>query len=274
MGFHRAVDTIGAVLGPLLGVSVLGWAQTFHWDDASGPFRLVLWLSVVPGALAVVAFLTLVNDPERSPNPGLRLLSTLRGLPVSFKRYLAAVGIFGLGDFSHSLLILGATQLLTPSFGVVHAAQIAGLLYVGRNIVQVVASYPIGACADRVGALPLLVGGYALGALTGVLMMLAFYLSSASIPLLAGIFLIAGLYVAVQDALESTVSADMVAQDTLATSYGALGTVNGCTKFLSSSVLGLLWTVVSPIVGFGLAAIVMATGTLALMRIQRERPRG
>ncbi|HGM6009138.1 TPA: MFS transporter, partial [Pseudomonas aeruginosa] len=85
-GFHRAVDTIGAVIGPLLGVAVLGWAQSLHWDDAAGPFRFVLWLSVIPGVLAVLAFLALVKDPEHSPNPGLRLWSTLRGLPGRFKR--------------------------------------------------------------------------------------------------------------------------------------------------------------------------------------------
>ncbi|MBH1411246.1 MFS transporter [Pseudomonas fluorescens] len=271
-GFHRAVDTIGAVIGPLLGVAVLGWAQALHWDDATGPFRFVLWLSVIPGALAVLAFLTLVKDPEHSPNPGLRLLSTLRGLPTRFKRYLGAVGIFGLGDFSHSLLILGATQLLTSSLGVVHAAQVAGLLYVGRNVVQVLASYPVGAWADRIGSLPLLVVGYALGALTAVLMVLAFWFGTASVPPLAGIFAVAGLYVAVQEALESTVTADMVSPETLATSYGALGTVNGGAKFLSSATVGMLWTAVSPAFGFGLAAALMAVGTLALLRVQRRKP--
>lgn len=270
-GFHRSVDAIGAVIGPLLGVAVLGWAQALHWGDETGPFRFVLWLSVIPGALAVLAFLMLVKDPEHSPNPGLRLLNTLRGLPTRFKRYLGAVGIFGLGDFSHSLLILGATQLLTSSLGVVHAAQVAGLLYVGRNVVQVLASYPIGAWADRIGSLPLLVGGYALGALTAVLMALGFWFDTASVPLLAGIFAVAGLYVAVQEALESTVTADMVSHETLATSYGALGTVNGGAKFLSSATVGLLWTAMSPMFGFGLAAALMTVGMLALLRIQQSK---
>jgi len=71
-GFHRAMDTVGAVLGPLLGVALLGVAQDWHWDDASGAFRFVLWLSVIPGVLAVIAFLTLVKDPQHSPNPALK----------------------------------------------------------------------------------------------------------------------------------------------------------------------------------------------------------
>jgi predicted MFS family arabinose efflux permease len=80
-GFHRAADTIGAVMGPLLGVALLGWAQGLNLSGKAGPFQLVLWLSVIPGALAVLAFLTLVHDPERSPNPVQKHFSSLRGLP-------------------------------------------------------------------------------------------------------------------------------------------------------------------------------------------------
>jgi MFS family permease len=269
-GFHRAADTIGAVAGPLLGVALLGLAHDWSWNDAAGPFRFVLWLSVIPGALAVIAFLTLVKDPEHSPNPSLKFFSSLRGLPARFKRYLGAVGIFGIGDFSHSLLILAATQMLTASMGLVHAAQVAGLLYVWRNVVQVAVSYPVGVLADRLGHLPVLVAGYVLGALTAVLTALAFWFSVDSVVLLGVIFFIAGLYVAVQEALESTVTAEMVQADKLAMSYGALGTVNGVAKFISSTTVGVLWTAISPVLSFGLAALLMAVGTIALVRIKKS----
>jgi MFS family permease len=264
-GFHRAMDTVGAVLGPLLGVALLGWPQSWGWEE-SAPFRFVLWLSVIPGVLAVIAFLILVNDPEHSPNPSLSFMGTLRELSPRFRGYLGAVGLFGLGDFSHSLLILAATQLLTPSMGVVRAAQIAGLLYVWRNIVQVGASYPIGVLADRLGSLPVLITGYVLGTLTAILAALAFWLDIGSVILLAGVFLIAGLYVAVQEALESTVAAGIVESDRLAMSYGALGTVNGMAKLVSSASVGILWTAASPILGFSYAALFMATGTVTLQR--------
>jgi MFS family permease len=178
------------------------------------------------------------------------------------------VGIFGLGDFSHSLLILAATTLLSASLGLVQAAQVAGLLYVWRNVVQVAVSYPVGVMADRVGHLPVLMVGYVLGALTAVLTALAFWRGIDSIPLLAGIFFFAGLYVAVQEALESTVTAEMVQAETLAISYGALGTVNGAAKFISSATVGILWTVASPAVSFALAAGLMAVGTWVLWRVK------
>lgn len=152
--------------------------------------------------------------------------------------------------------------------GVVHAAQVAGLLYVGRNIVQVAVSYPVGVLADRFGSQVVLIVGYVLGSITAALVALAFWLGVDSVAPLAAIFFIAGLYVAVQEALESTVTAEMVSEDTLNISYGALGTVNGTAKFVSSSAVGLLWTAVSPVVGFGAAALLMAAGTSALARVR------
>ncbi|WP_454872109.1 MFS transporter [Paraburkholderia xenovorans] len=264
-GFHRAADTVGAVLGPLLGVALLGWARHLPWLDTAGPFRLALWASVIPGAFAVVSFLTLVKDPEHSPNPALKFFTSLRALPSQFRRYLAAVGIFGIGDFSHSLLILAATTLLAPRLGTVEAAQVAGLLYVWRNVVQVAVSYPAGAVADRLGHLPVLIVGYVLGALTAALTAVAFWLHVDSVPLFACIFFVAGLYVAIQEALESTVTAEMVRSDTLAVSYGALGTVNGIARFVSSALVGTVWTALSPMLGFAAAGVLMAAGTLTLV---------
>jgi len=266
-GFHRAIDTLGAVLGPLLGVVLLAWAQTWAGGNPATSFRFVLWLSLIPGALAVLAFTTMVQDPQHSPNPGLRFFQTLGGLPRAFKRYLLAVGIFGIGDFSHSLLILAATQLLTASMGVVQAAQVAGLLYVGRNLVQVAVSFPVGVLADRFGHRPVLVAGYLLGVLTAVLIAGAFWFHVDSLVFLAVLFFVAGLYVAVQEALEPTVTAALVGGEVLALGVGALGTVNGVAKFVSSTAVGVLWTAVSPVFGFGLAALLMAVGAAVLLYV-------
>nr|WP_319587625.1 MFS transporter [uncultured Desulfobulbus sp.] len=227
-GFHRAMDTIGAVLGPMLGVALLGWAQGWNGHDTSFAFRFVLWFLVIPGLLAILSFFIMVQDPEHSPNPALKFFHSLLDLPLCFKRYLVAVGLFSVGDFSHSLLILAA------SMGVVQATQVAGLLYVWRNIVQVAVSFPIGMLADRFGHLSTLVIGYALGAFTAVLTALACLLQIESVSFMGVIFFIAGHYMAVQEALESTVTAEMVSQDTLTMSIGALGTVNGTAKFVSS----------------------------------------
>ena len=99
---------------------------------------------------------------------------------------------------------------------------------------------------------------------------LAFVFQVQTVPLLAVIFSVAGLYMAVQEALESTVTAEMVDTATLATGIGVLGTVNGVAKFVSSTAVGLLWTGISPLAGFGGAAALMAAGTVALLAVDRR----
>lgn len=267
-GFHRAADTVGAVIGPLLGVALLARAQDFHPIDGSSPFRTVFWLALIPGILSVLSFALLVRDDGSVPNPMLRFWSTLRELPGQFQRYLRAVGIFGIGDFAHTLLILAATQLLTSSMGVTHAAMVAGLLYVWRNAVQTLVSFPIGALADRFGHRRLLVIGYAVGVSVAALTSIAFATQANNLVLLVIIFTLAGLYSAVQEALEATLAAEYVPQSVRGTGFGLLASVNGVGDLMSSAVVGFVWTAISPVVAFGCAAVIMAIGTLTLTRLR------
>jgi len=211
----------------------------------------------------------MVKDPETSPNPALRFFDVLRRQPPRFRKYLFAVGLFGVGDFSHSLLILAATQILTPTYGVVRAAQLAGALYVARNIVQVLVSYPAGYLADRFGATSVLAWGYAIGAATGAATAMAFALPSGRMPALVSVFVLGGIYVAVQEALEPTVTAEVLSAETLTTGFGALGAVNGCAKLVASSFTGFVWSAISPQVAFSLATVMMMLGTASLGRIGR-----
>lgn len=268
-GLHRAADTVGAVLGPLLGVALLTWLQGLGFAHPATAFRMVFWLTLIPGALSVLSFGLLVTDDRSRPNPALRFWAALRDLPHGFRRYLTAVGIFGIGDFAPTLLILAATQLLTPEMGVVRAAEVAGLLYVWRNVVQTGVSFPIGALADRFGHRRLLVIGYALGAGTAALMAITFAMPAAQhLPLLGATFTLAGLYIAVEEALEATLTAEYVPEANRGVGYGLLGTVNGIGDFLSSVSVGFLWTAISPALGFGLAAVVMGIGTTAMARLR------
>jgi MFS family permease len=269
-GFHRAADTAGAVVGPLIGVALLSWAQGFAAVDATLPFRLVFWLTLIPGALSVLSFALLVRDDRSLPNPALHLWSTLSGFPPAFRRYLVAVGIFGAADFAHTLLILAATQLLTARLGAVRAAQVAGLLYVARNATQALASYPIGAAADRWGHVRTLALGYVGGVLTAALIALAFFLQVDSVPPLALTFVLAGLYVAAQEALEPSVTANLVPAPTRGIAYATLGSVNGVGKLVSSTLVGVVWTAVGPVAAFGAAATLMAAGSVAMARVRES----
>ena len=107
-----------------------------------------------------LAFALMVTEQRRPANHQLRFWASVRALPYSYKRFLIGVGVFGLGDFAHTLLLFRATELLTPEFGATHAAQLAALLYTARNIFYALASYPLGALSDRVGRRGLLALGY------------------------------------------------------------------------------------------------------------------
>jgi len=267
-GFHRAGDTLGAIVGPAIAVALLAWLQPHATADPSAPFRLIFWLTLIPGVSSAVAFAALVTERRRAPSHELRFWGALRSLPSSYRRLLVGVGVFGLADFAPTLMILAATQLLTPGHGVVHAAQIAGLLYMVRNIAYAGASFPIGALSDRVGRRGLLVLGYLVGAVVAAGFGLAFMFSLHSMAYLLALFVLAGVYIAAEDALEGVMTADYTAPEVRGTAYGLLATVNGVGDFVASAAVGLLWTGVSPVAGFGYAAVLMLIGAAILHTVR------
>ena len=141
----------------------------------------------------------------------------------------------------------------------------------GRNIVQAVVSYPVGHFADKYGHKKILTLGYMIAVLTALMMAFAFLFHITHIIYLAFIFFLAGVYIAVEDALESTMTTEYVPQELRGTGYGLLGTVNGIGDLISSSVVGLLWTVISPVAGFSFATILMLTGTLMMLFFKNRK---
>lgn len=264
-GFHRAADTLGAILGPALGTALVAWfGGALAAVSPSMPFRFVLLVSVLPGVLAVISFATLVHDPGGTPNPRLPFVGTLSRMPSSFRRYLLAVGIYGSGDFAPTLLILAATQCLSTSYSLTTAGALAGALYVLRNTVQTVASYPAGWLSDRFGARRILIVGYVLGVLSCALLALAFSIGWSHLAVLSAVFVLSGLCAAVQETVEPVVTASLVPKDIHATCYGVLGAVNGVGDLISSFFVGLVWTLVSPQLAFLVAGLTLLTGTMIL----------
>ena len=266
-GFHRAGDTVGAIIGPLAAVGILSY---FHprTHDATTPFRIIFLLTLIPGLGSGVAFAVLVREKRGTPSR-LAFWASVKELPQSFRRCLWGIGVFGMGDFARSLMILAATQLLTPTRGVGHAAQIAGLLYVGHNLCYAACSYPVGALSDRLGRRDLLAIGYLAGSLTSLGFVAAFLWQLRVVPYLLSLFAIGGFSIAIVDALEKALTADLVHDDLVrGTAYGVLGTVNGVGDLLASVLVGFLWTALSPLAAFGYAALLMAAGATVISRVR------
>ena len=138
------------------------------------------------------------------------------------------------------------------------AARVAALLYLLRNIVYAAASYPIGAMSDRFVRSRFLAVGYGIAVITFI----GFAVAVPSIWWFAVFFCLAGVFIAWEDTVEGTAVRDFVGENLAGTAYGALGVVNGVGDFISSFLVGILWTVVGPAWGFSYAALVGLLGAL------------
>jgi len=252
IGFNRGMDTLGAIIGPTLALVLV---QVMA-------IRSLFIIAVIPGILAFLAFTIFVKE-RRGRTKHTSLVLSIKNLPGSFRFFLIAVGIFGLGNFADSMLILRATELLSPASGAVVAASLAILLYTIHNVFYAALSFPIGVIADKVGKKGLLVSGYLLTGITSA----GFILNTGNLWYLGLFFILAGLAIAITDSMEKTVAADLLPESLRGTGYGALATINGLGDFASSALVGLLWTAVSPAAGFGYGAALCILGAILLQTL-------
>lgn len=249
-GLQRSMDTLGAILGPLLAFILLGYFAE----------RTIFLWGAIPLIISVFIMVCCVQEQPIHKTTHTLLVS-LQRLPTSFLHYLGAVGTFGLGKFSASLLILRAAQLLTPSQGALTATLLSILLYAVYNVVYAATSLPAGYIADFWNKRYLLSIGYVINACAAV----GFMYAPESILYCVCMFALAGLSIGITDALERSIAADLLPADARATGYGVFAAVTGIGAFVSSTLVGVLWTYVSPALGFGYAALFSLAGAILVM---------
>jgi len=258
-GFERMMDTCGAIVGPITALALLQWLE--------GRYATLFALTLIPGLLAAALIAFVVKEKVRVPVPHISFGESLRALPASFRRLLIAVGLFGAGDFAHTLLILLAVQSLTPTVGAGEAAVIAAGLYVLHNMVYAGCSFLAGWFADRLDKRRLLACGYFLAAL----MALAIIVLPLNVGTLAAIFALGGMYVAIEETLEDSLCAELVSDPHHGMAFGTLATVNGIGDFASSLIVGLLWTAFGTSVAFAFSAALFIGGGLMVLRVPAVR---
>jgi MFS family permease len=271
-GFHRAGDTVGAIAGPLVGFVLLTLLPSDILDAAAAPYRVAFLVAVIPGVGSAFVFWWLVREQRFTPRPAVRFRESLAELPKPFRRYLVAVGVFGFGDFSAVLLVGASILLLEPAYGRDFALAVGPILYASRNTWQALTAFPVGALSDRVGRRGLLVAGYLVGVVVMVGFAAGFVWEIRSVGYVAALFVLAGIYVAVQEALEGAMTADLVPDRARrGTAYGVLGCVNGVGDFAASLVVGLLLTW-RPEVAFLYAGTWMTLGAGAMTLVRPILP--
>jgi MFS family permease len=257
-GVERLMDTIGAIVGPLTALWLL---QATHHN-----YRAVFLWTLLPGMVAVASFWLLVRERPIEARKRQSFLTGLRALPTTFRQFLLGVGVFGAGDFSHTLLILYATRMLAPSKGMAAAASIAVGLYTLHNVFYAASAFLSGWISDHVAHRKLvLAAGYALAGATAILLTAAPHQPW----LLAGIFTLAGLYVGTEEALEDSLAAELIPKEQHGMAFGTLAAVNATGDFLSSVVVGFLWSAVSIRAAFSFSAVLFFLGAFIVLRLRR-----
>ncbi len=237
-GFHRAMDNAGAVVGP-----VAAWVLL----STGMPLREVFLWSVVPSMACL--FLALAID-EPAPAPAVSPPSfdwRMRDLPPVFKRYLAVVALFTLGNSSNMFLLLRARELGVPS------AQVP-LLWAAVSVVAMLFSTPLSALSDQIGRTRLLVAGYTAYAVFYVT--LGFLVRGGMrLFLLFGFY---GLFLAATEGVEKALVADIAPVELRGTAFGWFNLTAGLLLLPASIVFGWLYQAISPLAAFGFSSVCAA----------------
>ncbi|HAH87757.1 MAG: MFS transporter [Armatimonadota bacterium] len=247
-GFHRAMDTLGAVGGPLIAFWLL---KSMHLG-----YRSIFLLSAVPALLSIAILLIFIREPvHRARINGALPSFKLSSLSSSFKRFLFISVIFSLGNSSDAFLILRAQNI-----GV--GAERVLLIYVLFNSVEAALATFAGAVSDKFGRKRVI--------LTGYIVFAAVY-AGFGLAQTAGevwmLFALYGLYNALTNGVQRAFAADIIAPEFRATGLGLYHTLTGLSLLPASLLAGYLWKAISPSAPFfyGAGAAVAAAILLAVL---------
>ena len=243
-GFHRALDNAGAVIGPLLAAGLLAMQV---------PLKDIFLWAIIPGALTVILSLALKDVRGTLPVIVPKFSWTMEGMPIRFKRYLLAVGLFTLGCSSDMFLLLRAKDLGVSSSDV-------AFLWAAVNLIASVFSIPLSALSDRWGRRPVLLMGWFAYIVFYVAMSL---LSTASIWLFL-IFAGYGLFKAATEGVEKALVADLAPEGLTGTAFGWFNLISGAMLFPASFIFGWLYESQSSMVAFGFSALSSLLAVLVL----------
>jgi MFS family permease len=252
-GMRQALDSVGALLGPLLAVAFMLWLA----DD----IRAVMWVAVVPAFIAVALLMIYVREPESTHAPGHvkgpLTVADIKRLPLRYWLVVLMGAVFTLARFSEAFLVLRA-QNVGLALGYVPVVMVV------MNVFYAGAAYPAGAAADRLPARTLLLMGLALLVAADVVLAVA----AGALAILAGAALW-GLHMALTQGLLSKLVADMVPEQLRGTGFGIFNLVSGGALLVASVIAGALWSAVGPAATFLAGAGFAAVAAMGIVSVRR-----
>lgn len=245
-GFHRAADTLGACLGPLLALLFLVILKE--------NIRLVFLIAFIPAILSVIVLLLFLKEKTQhcvSVNVNTLTQCNLKSFSPHFKKFLLISAIFAIGNSSDAFLIIRAKDI-----GL--SIPIVILAYVVYNISYSALSFPFGILSDKIDRKWVIIGGFTVFAL--VYSGFGLFINRFMVWIL---FTIYGFYMAMTDGVGKAYISDMVGSESRATAIGLYYCVTGILTLFASLIAGFLWTYVAKGAPFVYGAV--AAGISAIL---------
>jgi MFS family permease len=239
--FHRSMDTMGAVVGPAIALILL---QLYNNN-----YKMVFWLSMIPGAIAVLVIITFIKEKKRTAvTAAERPRLPLKHFDGKVKFFIVIATLFALGNSSDAFLILRAEQSGIPLVMI-------PAVYLMFNLVYSLSAIPAGIAADKYGKKRIILLGFVLFA--GLYYGFAVAKSSSAIWVLFALY---GLFMGLTEGIQKAFLATIIPLDFKATAFGVYATAVGLATLPASVIGGILWDRVSPAATFYFGA---ATATLS-----------
>ncbi|MDQ6597832.1 MFS transporter [Bacillus salipaludis] len=246
-GFRRAMDALGAAIGPLAAFAILA--------IYAGNYRLVFWLSVIPGFLAVILIAFFLKEKDRRENVKQASLPKIgfRNLDRRFIWFSLIFTFFTVGNFSDAFLALRAQDVgMLPAF--------VPLAFFALNMSSSIFSMPIGMLSDRIGRRPVLI--------SGLLIFAAIYFGFGivkNVPWIWVLFVLYGFYYAFTEGIQKAYIADIVPEGQRGTAMGTFNAMTGLAALPASIMAGYLWQTFGPVAAFSTSSAIAVIAALLMI---------
>ncbi|VVC02755.1 Multidrug resistance protein MdtG [Candidatus Burarchaeum australiense] len=264
-GFRKMMDSLGAVIGPLIAIALL--PLFISATDPSAAYRDIFWLSVIPAFLAVVLIFFVKEKEVQNNGNGNNNHYSYRGsishLGPNYKRLLIASLLLALSNFSVAFFILRAYDM---GYGI----EKAPMLYVVFNLTYALLAMPSGEISDKIGRKPVLLFGHVL--FGAVCLGFAFVTPGPAVWILFALY---GFFLAIRETLQRAFISDIIEEEgLLGTAFGTLQGAIGLAAIPASIIAGLLWDVYGSQATFFFGAGVAFLSAILLALWVKEKRKG